>query len=39
MLESEPEFTLRAATVDGGFVTAEVFDQLARPEKMIGSGA
>ena len=27
--------TLRQEAVDGGFVTAEVFDQIVRPEKMI----
>jgi len=30
--------TLRAEAVEGGFVTAEVFDRVVRPEKMTGPG-
>ena len=30
--------TLRQEAVDGGFVTAEEFDQIVQPEKMIGPG-
>jgi fumarate hydratase class II len=30
--------TLREEAVGGGYVTAEEFDALVRPEKMIGSG-
>ena len=30
--------TLRAEAIDGGFVTAKIFDRIVRAEKMIGPG-